>query len=102
MKEKIGELISFLSGLLFLVGFPSFIIFFVYSVLLGGDALNGHISGDKHFVCAHGECKEVWPIFYSISWYLGVLMFSTCAPAVGFGVASNWLCKDKASDQRDS
>lgn len=102
MKKKIGELLSILSTLLLLVASPSFFIFLVYTVLLGGDAINGHIVGDQHFVCAHGECKEVWPIFYNISRYLGVLMISTFTPAIVFGMTSQWLLKDEASDQQDT
>lgn len=98
MKKKFGELFLILSILFWVVGGPSFFLFFICSIFLGGDALNGHIVGDQHFVCSHGECKEVWPIFYNTSWYLGVLMVSTFTPAVFLGVTSRWLLKEEASD----
>ncbi|ERP94326.1 hypothetical protein Q669_05470 [Labrenzia sp. C1B10] len=101
MKTKIGELFLILGVLSSLVGVPSFFLFLICSILLGGDALNGHVIGDQHFVCAHGECKEVWPFFFNISWYLGVAMISTLTPAVFLGATSQWLLKEERSSQQE-
>jgi hypothetical protein len=37
----------------------NFIVFAIASLYLGGDALNGHVTANQYFLCAHGSCTEV-------------------------------------------
>ena len=44
------------TGLIALVNFFAFVLI---STHLGGDAINGHVSGGSYFVCGHGFCTQV-------------------------------------------
>jgi len=62
------------------LAFPNFVIFWLITVYLGGDALNGFIKNSHYFVCAHGACTEVsksiWTFSYwhAISAYAGIVL----------------------------
>jgi hypothetical protein len=48
---------------------PNFIVFWVISVCVGGDALNGFIHDGHYFICAHGACHEVSRDFWIYSYW---------------------------------
>jgi hypothetical protein len=51
---------------------PNFLAFFVASVYLGGDALNGYVKSSHYFVCAHGACREVSQAIWTYSYWHAV------------------------------
>jgi hypothetical protein len=54
--------------------------FWIESVHLGGDALNGYFRAGHYFLCAHGGCVEVtsrlWHFSYwhAISAFVGIVL----------------------------
>lgn len=48
-----------LSIALVAVAAANFLAFFVISLSLGGDALNGKVDGDHYFLGSHGRYREV-------------------------------------------
>lgn len=56
----------------------NFVLYFVLSSLIGGDAVNGHLEGGRHFVSGHGQLTEVsrstWS-FNLIHTYLTIVSF---------------------------
>lgn len=54
------------TGLIALVNFFAFVLISTY---LGGDAINGHISGGKYFVCGHGLCTQVTSSVWHYSYW---------------------------------
>lgn len=84
-----------------MIAIPSFFIFLVYSLAIGGDALNGYVEGDKYFVSSHGTNTEVSEFIFNVSWYLGFTMMSTFIPMIVFGSLSNWLFKPFEKEQND-
>ena len=80
-----------------LIAVPSFVLFVVFSLIIGGDALNGFSTEGRYFVSSHGKNTEVSWLTYTISWYLGSLTFLTFIPMVLLSAASHFLAA-KESD----
>ncbi len=74
-----------------LIAVPSFVLFVVFSLIVGGDAINGFSTEERYFVSSHGNDTEVSWLTYTISWYLGTLTFVTFLPMVLLGAASHLL-----------
>lgn len=74
-----------------LIAVPSFLIFAVFSLIVGGDALNGFSTEGRYFVSSHGNDTEVSWLTYTISWYLGSVTLVTFLPMVLLGAASQFL-----------
>ena len=74
-----------------LIAVPSFILFSVFSLMVGGDALNGFSTEGRYFVSSHGNDTEVSWLTYSISWSLGALTLATFILMVLLGAASSFL-----------
>lgn len=74
-----------------LVAVPSFVFFSAFSLLIGGDALNGFSSEGRYFVSSHGNDTEVSWLTYTISWYLGSLTLATFIPMVLLDAASRFF-----------
>ncbi|MBG6211788.1 hypothetical protein IWQ49_006479 [Labrenzia sp. EL_126] len=76
MRKRLGTLfkdLSIIAALFMGCGFlPMLILYF----LMNGSALYGHVLDDRYFVCNRDYCHEVWPIFYHVSWFVGVFTFS--------------------------
>src|SRR5436305_387104 len=51
------------------LAFSNFVAFWIASLFLGGDALNGHMTGLHHFLCAHGGCTEVTRAIWAYSYW---------------------------------
>ncbi|WP_420332665.1 hypothetical protein [Roseibium sp.] len=97
MKKKIGELLELLGFMFSILAIPSFFFFFVFTILIGGDALHGYMRHGEYFVCKQGECKEVWPLIFNISWYSGIVMISTFTPMCLLLAAARILQRNEAS-----
>ena len=87
-----------ISAALALVSVPSFIVFVAFSLLVGGDALNGFAVEGRYYVSSHGNDTEVSWLTYTISWYLGALTIVTFIPMVICGAISQALEK-RAKDE---
>ncbi|MFN3251196.1 hypothetical protein [Roseibium album] len=98
MKKKIGDFLELLGFMLSIVAIPSFFFFLVFTILIGGDALNGYMRHGEYFVCSHGECKEVWPLIFNISWYSGIVMVSAFIPMCLLCAAGRALQGNEASE----
>jgi hypothetical protein len=81
------------SAALALVAVPSFVLFSVLSLSVGGDALNGFVLEGRYYVTSHGTDTEVSRITYNVSWYLGAITLATFVPMVLFAAASEFLDK---------
>ena len=63
-------------GALFFLGVLNFFVFFVESLRLGGDALNGYRQDGHWFLGAHGQYREVteyvwnWSRFHAMSLFV--------------------------------
>ena len=88
-KTKSSHVLGMASAGFALVAVPSFVVFFVFSLITGGDALNGFSTEGRYFVSSHGNDTEVSWLAYTISWYLGSLTLATFIPMVLLGAASN-------------
>jgi hypothetical protein len=53
------RVLTVLAVLAFIVGLANFFWFYIESVNLGGDALNGFIRGGRYFLVSHGASTEV-------------------------------------------
>ena len=49
------------------VGFANFLAFFVESLALGGDALNGRVTDGHYFIASHGTYTEVTQAVWTVS-----------------------------------
>lgn len=74
-----------------LISVPSFLLFVVFSYVIGGDALNGFTAEGRHFVSSHGVHTEVSWLTYTISWCLGAITLATFIPMVLLGAVSEFL-----------
>lgn len=63
----------------------------MFSMVIGGDAINGYSFEGQYFVSTHGNNTEVSWLTYSVSWYLGSLTIGTVIPMILLGAASNFL-----------
>ena len=72
-----------------LVAFPSFFTFCLFSLLIGGDAMNGFTVDDRYFVSSHGTDTEVSKVTYIISLYLGIFTCFAFLLMMIFGIISN-------------
>lgn len=54
----------------------NFLVFWVVTVSLGGDALNGYVQNGHYFLCAHGSCREVAPSMWTYSYWHAVSGFA--------------------------
>jgi len=80
---------------------PSFFFFVILTLLLGGDALNGYVDDDRHFVCSHGKCKEVWPVSYDISLYTGLITVTIFFAMAVFLSCGQALSQTKTPEDAD-
>lgn len=93
MIATVGRSLGQISVLLALFAVPSFICFFAFSLLIGGDALNGFAESNKYFVASHGTLTEVSQTTFNISWYLGAFTLSTFIPMVLLGAISQAMSR---------
>jgi hypothetical protein len=72
----------------------TFGIFAIHSWNLGGDAINGYVNGNEHFVSSHGTDTLVTYQEWILNYYLGIAMFISAAllfPSVFIYHIKNWL-----------
>jgi hypothetical protein len=73
MLGLVKRVLPVLAGVAAIVGFANFVWFFIESVNLGGDALNGFVRDGRYFVVSHGAATEVsratweWSRFHATS-----------------------------------
>lgn len=91
MKTKLSQFLGTACAGFALVAVPSFVIFFVFSLIAGGNALNGFSNEGRYYVANHGRYTEVSWLTYTISWYLGSLTLATFIPMVLLGAASEFM-----------
>jgi hypothetical protein len=53
----------------------NFVVFWVVTVCLGGDAGNGYSKNGHFFVCAHGACHEVSKAIWNYSYWHSISAF---------------------------
>jgi hypothetical protein len=53
----------------------NFFAFFVGSLYLGGDALNGFVRAGHYFLCEHGHCVEVSEALWRYSYWHAITAF---------------------------
>ncbi|WP_372574960.1 hypothetical protein [Ruegeria jejuensis] len=92
-KTKSSDVLETASAGFALVAVPSFALFCVFSLIIGGDALNGFSTETRYFVVSRRNVTEVSWLTYTISWYLGSLTLATFIPMVLLGAASNFLSR---------
>lgn len=90
-NTKLSNILGTACAGIALVAVPSFVVFCVFSLIIGGDALNGFSSEGRYFVSSHGNDTEVSWLAYTVSRYLGSLMLATFIPMVLLGAASGLL-----------
>lgn len=61
----------------FIFGIANFAIFFVVSLLIGGDAWNGHVVDGRYFLRSHGQLTEVNAAVFSYSRWHVISLFVT-------------------------
>ncbi len=64
-----------LPALIFYLGMLNFLLFFISSLLLGGDGLNGKIEAGHYYLGSHGDYTEVILPIYLLSRAQGILFF---------------------------
>ncbi|HTN41116.1 MAG TPA: hypothetical protein VLZ84_08195 [Asticcacaulis sp.] len=52
---------------LIVIGFVNFVAFVGISLLIGGDALNGHVTDGHYYLANHGQLTEVDQDLYNYS-----------------------------------
>ena len=76
-------------GMMFFFGaIINFIAFVIGAIIIGGDAVNGKVEGDRYFVASHGKYTEVsydtW--FYSRIHTISVFVTHPLGILVGGGL----------------
>ena len=64
-------------NLIILVGFVNFFSFVLISVMIGGDALNGHAAGGHYYLASHGKLTEVGQGLFAYSKWHALSLFVT-------------------------
>ena len=98
-KRNPSQVLGVASAGFALVAVPSFVVFFLFSLIIGGDALNGFSTEGRYFVSSHGNHIEVSWLTYTISWYLGSLTLATFIPMVLLGAV--WRFLDRRTNDND-
>jgi hypothetical protein len=85
MRPAIRATLPYLCVALFLIGIANFFWFFVESLSLGGDALNGYVRGGHYYVASHGSYTEVSAAAWNWSRVHALSLFVTHPLAIGSG-----------------
>lgn len=79
---------------------PSLALFFISSLLMGGDALNGYTVDGQYYLGGRGKYTEVSKRVFDVSWYLGVIGLTAFIPMVLCGAFSAVL--GSSANKRDT
>lgn len=84
IDSKPGETEIF--ELIFLLGILNFITFFVFCIIIGGDAASGFVKDGQYFVADHGKYTEVYEYVWKINKLHGSSIFITHPLAMIAGI----------------
>ncbi len=70
-RLKVMRIVNYLGFSAFFV----FILFFIVSLIIGGEAGNGFVKDGQYFVSEHGKITQVSVVVWYISKILGDLVF---------------------------
>ena len=85
MPPAIRAILPWLCVAAFLVGIANFFWFFLESISIGGDALNGYVRDGHYFVASHGSSTEVSAATWNWSRAHALSVFVTHPLAIGAG-----------------
>ncbi len=76
MRQRMAKILESLGFLFIACGGMGFVPIILLFILMNGSAIGGAVIDDRYFVCGRDGCREVWPVFYHISWYVHTFTFS--------------------------
>ena len=77
-----GDRLDRILALIVIVAILNFLAFFVISISVGGDALNGRVVNGHYYLYGHGKLNEVSPALFAYSRWHGISLVVTLPPAM--------------------
>ncbi len=74
-RETDGQVPRWVASLCVLWCMVDFAAFVLVSMLIGGDAINGHMLDGYYFVCMYGRCHEVTRAAFEYSRWHAISLF---------------------------
>lgn len=88
-QRKKDKKISLIINIVIVIGILDFILLFLSSIIIGGDAVNGYIQDNTFYVGSHGEYTKVSKLIWYISYYHVISVFITFPFMMVAGVIQN-------------
>ena len=92
MAERDPNLVKYEKAA-FIAVFALFIAFFIATVLIGGDALNGYVEDGVHYVSSHGRDTPVSALTYYFSATLGSVALGSMVLLFIYKLVTNLIRK---------